>query len=226
MADQPKVSPDYLAAKREWLERYGDYISQAKNWRMAAISAIGIAALFGAGMVYEADRVHVVPYVVQVDKLGQTVELAKAVKAGAFAQPVVQHVVSRFVWLLFTQTPDEALQKHFIDESYQYIANTDQSALSAFYSRHNPYNAYSNNTGGQTVTINSAEPVGTPTEQGGNWIVDFTVKQYGQHGGLDGEQRWQATVTYAVVPPSDNPNVLEGNPFGIYITHFAFSPEV
>ncbi|MBU2807133.1 type IV secretion system protein, partial [Acidithiobacillus ferrooxidans F221] len=24
----------------------------------------------------------------------------------------------------------------------------------------------------------------------------------------------------------NNPNVLKGNPFGIYITHFAFSPQV
>ncbi|WP_264317857.1 VirB8/TrbF family protein, partial [Acidithiobacillus caldus] len=72
---------------------------------MMAFGAIAIAALFGAGMVYEADRVHVVPYVVEVDKLGKSVELAQAVKAGAFAQPVVQHVISRFVWLLFTQSP-------------------------------------------------------------------------------------------------------------------------
>ncbi|MBU2822367.1 type IV secretion system protein, partial [Acidithiobacillus caldus] len=31
--------PDYLAARREWLERYGDYIAQAKNWRMMAFGA-------------------------------------------------------------------------------------------------------------------------------------------------------------------------------------------
>ncbi len=219
-------SPDYLAAKKEWLERYGDYLSQARNWRMAALSAMGIAALFGAGMVYEADRVHVVPYVVEVDKLGQTVELAKAVHAGAFAQPVVQHVISRFVWLVFTQTPGKALQKHFIDESYHYISSGAQSALDTFYARHNPYNAYANKLGGRTVTINSAEPVGEITAKGGNWIVDFTVKEYGPHGNLNTEKRWQGTITYATVPPSSNPNVLEGNPFGIYITHFAFSPEV
>ncbi len=219
-------SPDYLAARKEWLERYGDYLSQAKNWRIAALSAIGIAALFGAGMVYEADRVHVVPYVVEVDKLGQTVELAKAVQAGAFAQPVVQHVICRFIWLVFTQTPDEALQKDFIDESYHYISSGAQSDLDALYARHNPYNAYSNKTGGHTVFINSAEPVGKVTAAGGSWIVDFTVKEFGPHGNLDNEKHWQGTITYATVAPSHNPNVLKGNPFGIYITHFAFSPEV
>jgi len=96
--------PDYLGGRQEWLERTGDYLAQAKNWRIAALASIAISGLFGAGMVYEADRVHVVPYVVEVDKLGQTVELAKAVRAGSFAQPVVQHIVSRFVWLAFTRS--------------------------------------------------------------------------------------------------------------------------
>jgi type IV secretion system protein VirB5 len=218
--------PDYLAARREWMERYGSYISQAKNWRIAAISAIGIAALFGAGMVYEADRVHVVPYVVEVSKLGKTVELAQAVKAGAYAQPVVRHIVSRFSWLLFSRSPDTAVQKHWIDQSYAYIANTGEASLNAFYSRHHPYAAYENSTGGQVVTIQSAEPLGKLTESGGSFIIDFSVKKYGKHGGIHGEQNWQGTITYANVGPSNNPNILNGNPFGIYITHFAFSRQL
>ncbi|MGC9216568.1 VirB8/TrbF family protein [Acidithiobacillus sp.] len=219
-------NPDYLAARQEWLERYGSYIAQARNWRIAALSSIAIAALFGAGMVYEADRVHVVPYVVEVDKLGKTVELAQAVRAGSFDQPVVQHIVSRFVWLAFTRSPDKYVQKYFVDQSYHYIASSAESALDAFYARHNPYSAYTNKTQGNTVTVRSAVPVGKVTPQGGSYIVDFLVKHYGLHGGIDGEQNWQGTVTYAVVPPSTNPDVLKGNPFGIYITHFAFSPQI
>lgn len=219
-------SPDYIAARREWLERYGSYIQREKNWKTIAFAAIGIAALFGAGMVYEADRVHVEPYVVQVDKLGQSVLLAKAVRDGSFQQPVVQHVISRFVWLLFTQSPDLPVQKHFVHESYHYIASSEQAPLDAFYSQNNPYSAYASKTQGQTVKILSAEPVGQVTAKGGSYIVDFQVTEYGPHGGIDGEKNWQGTITYATVPPSNNPNVLAGNPFGIYITHFAFSRQI
>lgn len=226
MSGKPEYTPDYLAARREWMERYGSYISQAKNWRIVAISAIGIAAFFSVGMVYEADRVHIVPYVVEVDKLGKSVELAQAVKAGAYAQPVVRHIVSRFTWLLFSRSPDASVQKHWIDQSYDYIANTGETSLNAFYGRHHPYAAYENSTDGQTVTIQSAEPLGKLTKAGGSFIVDFTVKQYGKHGDIDNQQNWQATITYANVGPSSNPNVLNGNPFGIYITHFAFSRQL
>ena len=218
--------PDYPGGRLVWLERTGDYLAQAKNWRIAALASIAISGLFGAGMVYEADRVHVVPYVVEVDKLGQTVELAKAVRAGSFAQPVVQHIVSRFVWLAFTRSPDKYVQKHFVDESYHYIASSAESVLDAFYAQHNPYSAYTSKTQGNTVTIQSAVPVGKVTPQGGSYIVDFLAKHYGPHGGIDSEQNWQGTVTYATVPPSNNPDILKGNPFGIYITHFAFSPQI
>jgi len=31
------VDTPYLAARREWNERYGDYIARARNWRWAGI---------------------------------------------------------------------------------------------------------------------------------------------------------------------------------------------
>ncbi|EAJ2013881.1 conjugal transfer protein TrbF, partial [Campylobacter coli] len=33
-------SNPYLNAKTEWLERYGDYITRAKNWQMVAIISL------------------------------------------------------------------------------------------------------------------------------------------------------------------------------------------
>ncbi|PCG29164.1 conjugal transfer protein TrbF, partial [Escherichia coli] len=31
------INNPYLNAKTEWLERYGDYISRARNWQIVAI---------------------------------------------------------------------------------------------------------------------------------------------------------------------------------------------
>ena len=33
----------YLDARREWNERYGSYIAQARNWRFAAVVALLLA---------------------------------------------------------------------------------------------------------------------------------------------------------------------------------------
>jgi type IV secretory pathway TrbF-like protein len=41
----------YLAARREWDERYGDLITRAKNWRLMAIYCSLIALVATAGIV-------------------------------------------------------------------------------------------------------------------------------------------------------------------------------
>ena len=63
----------YLAARREWDERYGDLITRAKNWRtMAALCSLG-ALVATAGIVWLSARSRVVPFVVLVDNLGRPV---------------------------------------------------------------------------------------------------------------------------------------------------------
>src|SRR5437763_12356073 len=46
----------YLAARREWDERYGSLITRARNWRVAAFRALGIAVIETGGMVALAMR--------------------------------------------------------------------------------------------------------------------------------------------------------------------------
>ena len=66
----PEVSEansPYLAARREWDERYGDLITRARNWRtMAALCSL-VALVATTGMVWLSARSHVVPFVVLVD---------------------------------------------------------------------------------------------------------------------------------------------------------------
>jgi len=49
---QPKA-PDtpYLAARREWNERYGDHVKSAHQWRLAAFGSIAIALASVGGLV-------------------------------------------------------------------------------------------------------------------------------------------------------------------------------
>ena len=214
----------YLAARREWLERYGDYIASAKNWRMIAFGSVAIAGLFGAGMVYEADRVHVIPYVVEVDHLGQSVRLAQAVNAGTYQQPIVRHVLTHWLRLVRERLPAVAPEKQQYQDSFHYISSSAQASLNSYFSRHNPYSDYVNKKGGRTVTISSALPDGALTQKGGTFQIQWTETQYGKGGNIRGETHWQGTFTYAVTPPSDNPKMLNGNPFGIYITNFNWNP--
>ncbi|MBU2762364.1 type IV secretion system protein [Acidithiobacillus caldus] len=224
MADQGKetgkTKEEYLLARREWLERYGDYIAQARNWRIMAFVSIGIALAFGAGMVYEADRVHVVPYVVEVDKMGDTVHLAEAVRAGTYDLPVVRHVIANWVRRVRERLPVVAAEKQIYTSTYDIVGNKESQALTAYYQRHNPYSNYSKNLGGRTVEITSILPLGTPTAKGGTMQVQWTETQYGSGGEIQWQRDYEGNVTYRIEPVSNNPKILKVDPFGIFITNF------
>ena len=48
MSQTPPENP-YLAARREWNERYGSYIAAARTWQLAAFGALGVALVAVAG---------------------------------------------------------------------------------------------------------------------------------------------------------------------------------
>src|ERR1700686_4522174 len=88
-ADAAKNDTPYLSARREWNERYGDYIARARNWRGAAFAALAISAVLAIGVVWQAAQNKIVPYVVEVDKLGDAIAVARADRA----TPAVRRVI-------------------------------------------------------------------------------------------------------------------------------------
>ena len=72
-AEAPGRPNPYLAARREWDERYGDLVTRARNWRLMALLSGLIALMATTGIVWLSVRSHVVPFVVLVDNLGRSV---------------------------------------------------------------------------------------------------------------------------------------------------------
>ncbi len=60
------------------MERYGDYISRAAQWRFVAFLCLLIAAVSISGNVIQARQVKTVPYIIEVDKLGISAVIARA----------------------------------------------------------------------------------------------------------------------------------------------------
>src|SRR5665213_150929 len=68
-----EIDNPYLAARREWNERNGDYIAQAHNSRVLAIVFAFTTVVSVCTSVYLATRSKFIPFVVKVDTLGQAV---------------------------------------------------------------------------------------------------------------------------------------------------------
>ncbi|MBV8731047.1 MAG: conjugal transfer protein, partial [Acidobacteriia bacterium] len=113
----------YLAARREWDERYGEFITRARNWRtMAAISAL-VALIATGGMLWQSARSRVVPFVVLVDSLGRPIASGLAEQASVGDDRLRRAVIQDWIENVRMVTTDGIAQRRAIDHVYAYIAS-------------------------------------------------------------------------------------------------------
>src|SRR3569833_898901 len=120
MAEPPNP---YLDARREWNERYGDYIAQARNWRYAAFITLLVCGALALGVVWQMTQSRIVPYIVEVDSLGRPLAIARADKATPTDQhnKRTQHTTKETNTR--TDNADSAAMKQSLERAYALVPN-------------------------------------------------------------------------------------------------------
>ena len=211
--DDPQ-SAVYLAARREWNERYGSYIAQARTWRLTAFLSLGIAAVAVVGVVWIGAQNHVVPYVVQTDKLGDALAIQRADVAAPIDSRLIRSQLSKWINDVRSVYTDVSAQRHLIDEAY---AMVDQNAAAAeqlndWFREHSPF------TEAQTeivsVQVQSVLPLSANT-----WRVEWQEVSRSRDGSKVSSAQWQAVITIAIKPPTTDADILI-NPTGLFVKSF------
>ena len=76
----PEPETPYQRAGQLWDERIGSARAQAKNWRLMAFGGLFLTTGLSGALVWQSMQSRVVPYVVEVDALGQAQAVAPAAK--------------------------------------------------------------------------------------------------------------------------------------------------
>jgi type IV secretion system protein TrbF len=207
-------SAAYAAARQEWLERYGDYIAQARHWRLIAILALLVAAGALVGLVLLARQARIVPFVVKVDRLGEAVAVARADAAAEPDEAIVKAQLARWVTAVRSVYVDAAAQRVSITEAYGMINRLGAAygALNDYMRAHDPFERARTET--ISVQVQSVLPIA-----GRSWRVEWREEARGRDGGRLGADQYQASVTLSFNPPTDEA-VLRLNPTGLYIGSF------
>ena len=207
----------YLAAKREWLERYGDYIHQASMWRLVAIACLIITAISVFGNVLQASQYKVVPYVVEVDKLGNSRAVARADRMANIPQRIVQAELANFVQDWRTVTADIDLQQKMIDRISFFVAEGGKGFLKEWYSQNNPYDK------AKRGLLISVEIKGLPLSiSAESYRVEWTEITR-SHSGIELDRvTYEARLSVLISPPTQEAVIVK-NPGGIYVTSIATS---
>ncbi|GAY19969.1 conjugative transfer protein TrbF [Sphingobium fuliginis] len=93
----PEPETPYQRAAQVWDDRIGSARVQARNWRLAFFGALGLSTCLTGGIIWQGARGSIVPWVVQVDKLGEAQTVAPADAAYAPSDPQVAFHLARFI---------------------------------------------------------------------------------------------------------------------------------
>jgi type IV secretion system protein TrbF len=206
----------YLAARREWDERYGDAIARAYSWRLAAFASLALAAIAVLGVVYIGAQPKTKPYVVALDKLGEPIAFARPAAGGAVAQRIVQAQVASWVWNARNVLSDPTAEKTLLRKVYAMAGVDAAGFLNLYYAAHPPFGDFS-----VAVTITSVLPTSENT-----WQVSWDEQRI-ENGQPQAIAHWKGEITTGIdAQLAENPRVLLDNPLGIFVRAVAWTAVV
>lgn len=219
VAAKGELNP-YVEARREWNERYGDYIQQAQHWRLMAIISGMVALIAVSGVAYIGAQSKVVPYVVEVDKLGTVAAVARAEHPAQVDQRVIKAYLARFVADWRTVTIDRQAQKGAIDRVYAMLpsGSVALSKVNEYFKANNPFTVSSKRSVGVAVT--NLLPISERT-----WQVEWQETTRDTRGEIQSNVRMKASILIGITPPTDE-NLMLINPLGVYVTDVNWSRQL
>jgi type IV secretion system protein TrbF len=214
----------YLAARREWNERYGSYIAQARNWRLGFFGILAVLGLSVAGNVIQGTQSKIKPMLVELDRLGQPVNVQMVVnEQGAKTNPkVIQYLLASYVTDARSVIPSGEALKTQLMRVRAMSGEATWATLLDYYqigkdsAEHDPFTIAK--TSLVTVDVAAMLPLDANT-----WQVEWTeTRKNALTGMLEGKTAWKGVIGVKVEEP-DNYNVAKLNPLGVYVTSFTWT---
>lgn len=213
----PEPVTPYQRAAQVWDDRIGSARSQARNWRLMAFGSLALSAGLSAALVWQSLNGTIVPWVVQVDKLGAAQAVAPATADYKPADPQIAWYLARFIEEVRSIPADPVVVRQNWLRAYDFTTTAGAQALNDYARANDPFKK----VGKEQISVDVSSVIrASPT----SFQVAWVEKHY-RDGSLAATQRWSAIVTVAVQTPRDA-DTLRKNPLGIYVTAINWSKEL
>ena len=213
----PEPETPYQRAAQVWDDRIGSARVQAKNWRYMAFGSLILSAGFAAALVWQSARGTVVPWVVQVDRLGQAQAVAPATADYRPTDPQVAWHLGRFIEQVRSIPADPIIVRQNWLRAYEWTTDRGAAALNDYARANDPFTK----VGKQQVAVEVSSVIRASPD---SFRVAWTERHY-ESGQLSTTERWTAILTIAIQPPRDTER-LRANPLGIYVNAISWSREM
>src|SRR5437667_5729279 len=211
----------FLAARHEFMNAFGDLARGKRNWQLIAYALAGLLALVTLADLRLAASSRVVPYVVQVDRLGQVVTVGPAEDLKQPDQRLLASELARFLRAIRTVLPAAAAagQAEMLRRGYAFLGPAASSFLNDYFAQpeHDPRLL------GLRLTrqVDVASVLRVPNSD--VWRLQWTeTERSTQAGGLTRTVAWESYLTVQLIPPT-TPERLQDNPLGLSITSVSWT---
>ncbi|MBQ1480881.1 type IV secretion system protein VirB5 [Sphingomonas sp. BE270] len=213
----PQPETPYQRAAQVWDDRIGSARVQARNWRFMAFGSLALSMGLSAALVWQSTNGSIVPWVVQVDRLGQAQAVAPATADYQPNDPQIAFYLARFIEQVRSIPADAIIVRQNWLRAYDFTTQAGALALSDYARANDPFAK----VGKQQVAVEVSSVIrASPSSFRIAWIE----RRY-QDGALASTERWSAILTVTVQPPRDA-DTLRKNPLGIYVNAINWSKEL
>lgn len=213
----PQSETPYQKAAQVWDERIGSARVQAKNWRYMAFGSLVLSGGFAAALVWQSVQGTVVPWVVQVDKLGQAQTVAPATADYRPTDPQIAWHLARFIEQVRSIPADPIIVRQNWLRAYEWTTDRGAGALNDYARTNDPFTK----VGKQQIAVDVSSVIRASAD---SFRVAWTERRY-EDGKLATTERWTAILTIVLQPPRDAER-LKANPLGIYVNAINWSREL
>lgn len=213
----PEPETPYQKAAQAWDERIGSARVQAKNWRLMAFGSLILSAGFASALVWQSARGTVVPWVVQVDNLGQAQTVAPAAADYRPTDPQIAFHLGRFIEQVRAIPADAIIVRQNWLRAYEWTTDRGAAALNDYARANDPFAK----VGRQQAAVEVSSVIRASPN---SFRVAWTERHF-ENGQLATTERWTAILTIVIQPPRDAER-LRANPLGIYVNAISWSREM
>ena len=201
----------YLDAKREWLERYGNYISQKRNWQIIAVLSAIISLICVIFLGYSTTQNKLIPYVIEVDKLGNTSKVGIVQNIDLKNPNVIKYSLNTFIYSWRSVWGDIEIQRKFIFDAYAYLEPNSKAFnfINEEYREKNPFKQVSKKN--VRVKVKSIVPQNADT-----WQVEWEEETRNLKEEIISQITYRGFFQVKQIVPTTEEQILK-NPLGIFI---------
>lgn len=216
-AESPQPATPYQSAAQVWDDRLGSARVQAKNWRLMAFGCLLLALLMAGGLVWRSMQSTIVPYVVEIDSLGNTRAVGKATEPYNPKEADIVVHLERFIKLVRSLSLDPVVVRENWFEAYNYATDRGALVLNEYARQNRPFSR----VGKESVSVEVYSVVRASD-------MTFNIRWIERHyanGALSSTQRWSAVITLVHKAPKKE-DELRKNALSLYVHGLSWSRDL